>query len=373
METKKLGFGLMRLPLKNPEDRESIDMELVAEMVDLYLKRGFTYFDTAYVYHNGRSEAAARKALVERHPRENFLLADKMPPWPVKTSGDYPKIFDEQLARCGVTFFDYYLLHSVCDKVYQDTLRLGGFDFMRRLKAEGRARHIGFSFHDSPELLDQVLREQPDMEFVQLQINYLDWDHLTVRARECYETAVKHGKPVIVMEPVKGGSLAQVVPEAEKLLRRRGFPAQSPAAWAIRYAASLEGVLLALSGMSTLEQVEENTGFMENFVPLTPAEEKVLHEAAAVIRGSIAIPCTGCRYCVDGCPQKISIPDYFALYNDQKQFGLKPMHATYYRNLIRRHGKAADCVACKQCEAHCPQHLPVAALMSEVSQVFDKK
>ena len=289
---KKLGFGLMRLPLLNPDDPKTIDQEAVNRMVDRFLEQGFTYFDTAYAYHQGMSEMIARSALSQRHPRDSFLLADKMPAFLIKGPEDYPRIFAEQLEKCGVEYFDYYLLHNLGAKTYAESVRWGGFDYVAKLKREGRARCVGFSFHDTPELLERILTEHPEMEFVQLQINYADWENGTIQSRRCYEVARKHGKPVIVMEPVKGGSLAQVPEEAQAIFE--SCTGGSPASWAVRYAASLEGVMMVLSGMSSLEQIEENTGFMKDFQPLSAAEQEAVKRVAEIMNNAIAIPCTGC-------------------------------------------------------------------------------
>ncbi|WP_062326925.1 aldo/keto reductase [Treponema endosymbiont of Eucomonympha sp.] len=367
---KKLGFGLMRLPLSDAGNPQSIDLPQVCRMTDCFLEKGFTYFDTAYPYHQGTSEVAARKALVERHPRASFTLADKMPTWLITDSGDYQKYFDEQLARCGVDYFDYYLLHALDKKNYADTLKHGGFAFMQRLKAEGKVKRAGFSFHDKAEVLEQILAEHPEMEFVQLQINYVDWESKSVEARRCYETATKHHKPVIVMEPVKGGLLAALPPEAERLFKAARRDA-STASWALRYAASLDNVAVVLSGMSNFDQLADNVSHMQDFAPLDGAERKVVEAAAELLNAGSAIPCTACQYCVDGCPQNIPIPKYFTLYNDRKRFRLAPNHANSYRNLAQSHGKAGDCIECGQCEAACPQHLKITELLKEVSAVFD--
>ena len=367
---KKLGMGLMRLPITEEGNPKSIDQALVNRMVDYFLEKGFTYFDTAYPYHQGMSETAAAKALVERHPRNSFTLADKMPTFLVTRNEDYERFFSEQLKRCGVTYFDYYLLHTLGEKNYANTLQHGGFAFMKKLKAEGKAKQIGFSYHDKAGLLDQILTDHPEMEFVQLQINYLDWENDMIQARKCYEVAVKHQKPVIVMEPVKGGALANVPAAVEQLFKGR-HPELSTASWGIRFAASLDHVFMVLSGMSNFEQVIDNVSSMQNFAPLDEEEKQIIQKATEMINSGIAIPCTACQYCVDGCPGNIPIPKYFSLYNDQRQFGLVPSHRGYYTNLSQTYGKASDCIGCKQCEQHCPQHIEIVEQLKEVSRIFD--
>jgi len=367
---KKLGFGLMRLPLTEEENPQSINQELLNEMVDYYLKQGFTYFDTAYVYHRGISEVATRRALVERHPRESYVLADKMPTFMITKNEDYQRIFNDQLEKCGVTYFDYYLLHTLGVKNYANTIKHGGFDYVKKLKEEGKVKHIGFSFHDKAELLDEILAKHPEMEFVQLQINYIDWDSDIIESRKCYEVALKHNKPIIVMEPVKGGSLVNVPEEVVKLFKDYN-PEMSVASWAVRYTASLENVCLVLSGMSNFAQVVDNTSYMQDVVPLNDEEKEIIRKVTKIIKGSIPIPCTACGYCVEGCPKKIPLPKLFSLYNNQKQFKLVPSHLSYYNNLTVHYGKAADCIDCKQCEQHCPQHIAIVEKLKEVSKVFD--
>lgn len=370
---KKLGFGLMRLPLLDKDDNTSIDLEQMKKMVDLFMERGFTYFDTAYPYHNGHSETAFREAVVKRHPRESFTVTDKMPIWNINSADDMERIFNEQLERCGVEYFDYYWLHALNKSYYEKVQQFDAFNFILNKKAEGKIRHIGFSFHDESSLLEKILTEHPEAEFVQLQINYIDMDSPTVEASNCYDICTRHGKPVIVMEPVKGGSLANVPEKVEELFKNIN-PDMSIASWAIRFAASLPNVMMVLSGMSNMEQVDDNTSYMQDFVSLNEQEMAAIGSAAATIKESIAIPCTACHYCTDDCPMDIAIPEYFALYNTLMQFGKERQWInciTYYNNLSKTHSKASECLQCGQCEGHCPQQLPIIDNLELMAQTFE--
>ncbi|WP_343256453.1 aldo/keto reductase [Ligaoa zhengdingensis] len=369
---EKLGFGLMRLPQTDPNIPSSVDIEAFKKMADVFIAAGGTYFDTAYPYHGGSSETAFREAVVKRYPRDAYTVTDKLPMFLINKKEEIPRIFEEQLARCGVEYFDYYWLHSLGKISYEKSEELQAFAYIAQKKAEGKIRHIGFSFHDAPELLEEILSKHPEMEYVQLQINYIDWDDPAIRARECYEIATRYGKPVIVMEPVKGGALANIPEQAEQLLKECR-PSLSTASWAVRFAASLDNVMMVLSGMSNQAQLEDNLSYMKHFAPLDAEERAVLARAIEIVRGAIAIPCTACRYCTDGCPKEIAIPDYFALYNTLKRFGAvqRIVASTYYENLAETHGKAADCIGCRQCERRCPQHLKVVDYLQEVSSVFD--
>lgn len=369
---KKLGFGLMRLPLTDPNRQESIDIDTVSRMADVFLERGFTYFDTAYVYHDKKSEYAVREAVVRRHPRGSFMLATKMPVAILEQKTEQTRIFEEQLEKCGVDYFDYYLLHNLGTEHYEIAKQMDSFGFLARKKGEGYIRKAGFSFHDSAELLDRILSEHPEVDFVQLQINYLDWEDVSIQSRLCYETAVRHGKKVIVMEPVKGGMLANIPEKAERLLKEC-HPDWSIPSWALRFAASLENTAVVLSGMSSMPQLLDNTGAMRDFSPLSGEETALLRKAADLINESIAIPCTACQYCTAGCPKNIPIPKYFALFNGQKQ-STNPrsfLHAVYYDNYAQTFGKASDCIGCRRCEHACPQHLKIADLMKEVAAAFE--
>lgn len=369
---KKLGFGFMRLPLKDDQVQTSVDFTQLCGMVDVFLERGFTYFDTAYMYHEFQSEIFLREALVKRHARESFTVADKLPTMFIRSKEDAAGIFNEQLEKCGVGYFDYYMLHNLGVSHYEIAKKFDCFPYLSRMKAEGKVREIGFSFHDTADLLDEILTEHPEVDFVQLQLNYLDWDNPGIQSGKCYETVVKHGKKVIVMEPVKGGTLASVPEKAERIFKEI-HPELSVPSWAIRFAADQEHVMMVLSGMSSMEQLMDNTSYMQEFRPLTETERDAIAGAVSSIREAIAVPCTACQYCVDGCPRNIPIPKYFALLNAEKQ-ALNKSFSTqkvYYGNYSKNYGRASECIACRKCEGSCPQHLPVVSYLRQVAEEFE--
>ena len=369
---KDFGFGCMRLPTLKQDDPASFDYEKINALFDAFLAQGFTYFDTAYTYHGYHAEEAVRHALVERHPRDSFQLTTKLPLRDFKDSEDLEKIFTEQLTNCGVDYFDYYLLHNMGTNVYEKCRKYDAFGFAARKKAEGTIKQLGMSFHDTPELLDEILGQYGDsLDFVQLQINYADWEQPNVQSRRCLEIANKYGKPVTVMEPCKGGTLVNLPEQAEKLLRSH-TPDASNASWAIRFAASQPGVMRVLSGMNTMEQVLDNTAVFRDFQPLNEEETALIQEVTKIIEANTAVACTGCGYCTHGCPKNIAIPQYFALYNNiTRTTGSFSSQAVYYNNTALTHGKASDCINCRQCERACPQHLPITDHLKAVAGKFE--
>lgn len=361
----KLGFGFLRLPKTGDE----YDWDTLCRMTDLFISSGGSYFDTCYTYLNGNSELGIKKCVAERYPREQFRLAEKLPGYQCKSYEDAQRFFDEELERCGVDYFDVFMLHWLNGKNYETAEKYDQFRFLREKKAEGTAKRIGFSYHDSAALLDRILTDHPEVDVVQLQINYLDWDTAGIESGRCYETCVRHGKKVIVMEPVKGGTLA-VLPEAAEQHLRSVHPDWSPADWALRFVQSLPEVEVCLSGMSTVEQVEEN---IRPFEPLTENEISHLMKVRALIEGQTAIACTGCRYCTTHCPQRISIPDVFKMYNEicrypGEDWKIRPS----YLQLTKTSSAASSCIGCKSCESHCPQHLSIAETMKLAAQKLEK-
>ena len=361
----RLGFGLMRLPRIGNE----IDVETTARMANRFLEAGFTYFDTAYVYEG--SEEAFRKAVVERHPRESYTIADKLPSWSLSETVGPEDLFAESLRRCGVEYFDYYLLHNINEKSAPLFEQYDAWRFVNRMVQEGKIRHLGFSFHGSPALLEKTLAEHPEVEFVQLQINYVDWEDENVRAAENHRIARAHGKNVTIMEPIKGGTLANLRPEAMEKLAALGTGA-SASHYALRYAGSLDGVRVVLSGMSSEEQMEENIRTFRDFRPLDEAEAAAVQACREVILSAPTVPCTACRYCCEGCPMQINIPEIIKCYNRLLTFGEHAAPHRQYESLLQKgSGRAADCLRCGQCEGVCPQHLPIIEVLEKASALLD--
>lgn len=364
-EVPKLGFGLMRLPRRGL----STDIEQVKQMVDLFMGAGFTYFDTAFVYPG--SEAAIKKALVDRYPRESYTLATKLNAFLMApTENAAKKQFYTSLKRTGAEYFDYYLLHALMENNYKRYDKFHIWDFVKEQKEKGLIKYFGFSFHAGPRLLEQLLVEHPEVDFVQLQINYADWERPSVTARANYEVARKYGKSIVVMEPVKGGSLAKPQAAVKKLLQDY-HPDMSCASWAIRFAASLDGIITVLSGMSNTEQMKDNLSYMKNFQPLDEEEQKIIQEAQRIIGKSSTIPCTACHYCVEGCPKKIPIPEIFSAMNKRLGNGQMAEAVSDYRNAAAGKGKASECIGCGQCERACPQHLTVVEHLKECVRVLE--
>ena len=360
---KKLGFGFMRLPkLENGE----VDIAHVNQMVDAYMGAGFTYFDTAHNYIGGQSETALKATLTSRYPRDSYVLTDKLTRLFFEQEADIRPVIDQELEACGVEYFDNLLVHAVGSSSYEKLTRCNAFGVLEQLKAEGKTRRIGMSFHDTPEFLEQVLTEHPEIEVVQIQFNYLDVENPNVESRRCYEVCRKFGKDVLVMEPVKGGALADLPAEAGKILDDLG--GGSHASYAIRYAASQEGVIMVLSGMSTLEQVQDNISYMAEFQPLTAEEEAAVDQVREILLSQETIGCTACRYCMDKCPQQIPIPEIFDVYNRKKKY-LEPDWR--YGAVTEGKAKASDCLECGLCEEACPQKLEIRKLLKQAAEIFE--
>ena len=364
--TPKLGFGLMRLPMKGAE----VDIEQTKRMADLCMENGFNYFDTAHGYINGLSEKAVKPVLSERYPRDSFTLANKLSWWCVK-NGDLEGFFNKQLEDTGAGYFDCYLLHSLtadAAKKYED---MGVWQFAAEKKRQGQIKHIGFSFHDRAEVLEDILRKHPEAEFVQLQINYSDWESPGVQARLCYETARRYGKGVIVMEPVKGGALADL-PASAKRFFDAVAPGKSQASFAMRFAASLDGVITVLSGMSDEAQARDNISTMRDFTPLTGDETDAVAAAAEAIKNAPRIPCTACGYCAENCPEKIPIPSIIrGAYNSWLAFENRDYARGTYNFECLGKPKASACVSCRACDDVCPQKLPVCELVGKCAELFE--
>ena len=363
---RNFGFGFMRLPMNGDE----VNLEETKQMVDAFLDAGFNYFDTAHGYIQGKSETALKACLTSRYPRDKYILTNKLSGGFFKTEADIRPLFESQLEACGVDYFDFYLMHAQGEGCYPHYKKCRAYETAFELKKEGKVRHVGISFHDRAEFLEQILTEYPEVEAVQIQFNYVDYDDLAVQSRRCYEVCRKYNKPVLVMEPVKGGNLVNLPEEAKAVLEN--LHGGSPASYAIRFAAGFPGMMMVLSGMSSLRQMQDNISFMRDFKPLNEQEMEAIRQVQEIFKTKNLIPCTACRYCTDGCPQHISIPDLFAVMNT-KQIHHDWNADYYYDDVYTGPGrKASDCLKCGKCEKVCPQHLPIRQLLEDVAKEFEK-
>ena len=370
---EKFGFGMMRLPQTDKNDPAKVDIEEVKKMADAYIKNGGKYFDTAYPYHNGASEPALKEAVVERYPREDFFVATKLPVFSVEKPEDMERFFNEQLEKCGVEYFDYYLIHNINEMTHHAVYDFDAFEFVRQKKKEGKIKNIGFSLHDKSEALIEALEAFPDCDFIQLQINYLDWENYSIEAKKCYEIACEHNKPVIVMEPVKGGALANLPEKAEKILKEYN-PDSENVSYALRFCNELDNVFMILNGVSSLEQMESSINIFKDIKPLTDEEHELIDEVKDIVNDLTPIKCTECNYCIEHCPVNIPISKYFSTYNanyiNKTQDGDALDALVYYLVLSQKeeNGAANECIECNACVKYCPQHLEIPELLKDVDK-----
>ena len=364
---KNFGFGCMRLPMQG----EEVDLEETCRMVDAFLDAGFNYFDTAHGYISGKSEPALRACLTSRYPRESYILTDKLSGHLFEKNEDIRPLLEKQLAACGVEYFDFYLMHAQNKDLFASFKERRAYETALELRDEGKIKHFGISFHDQAPVLDQILTEYPQIEVVQIQLNYVDFEDASVQSRKCLEVCRKHGKPAIIMEPVKGGSLINLPEEARRVFDNLG--GGSYASYAIRFAASQEGVMMVLSGMGNMDMMQDNCSYMADFQPLNSQEQAAVEQVCRIFRAQNAIPCTACRYCTDVCPQSIAIPDLFACLNAKRHFDSWNTDY-YYEDVHTTQGnKASDCLRCGLCEDICPQHLPIRTLLTDVAKEFESE
>ena len=364
---KNFGFGFMRLPM-NADD---VDLEQTKQMVDIFMQNGFNYFDTAHIYLGGKSEIAIRETISKRYPREKFILTNKLSTACFNNQKEIRPLFEEQLKACGVEYFDFYLMHAQDGAIYEKYRRCRAYETSLELKQEGKIKHFGISFHDKADVLEKILTDYPEIEVVQIQFNYLDYEDSSVEGRKVYEVCEKFNKPVIVMEPVKGGSLVHLPEDAQKIFDDLNSN-KSNASYALRFAGSFKNICVVLSGMSDLKQMEDNISFMKEFQPLNKTELEAVQKVCQIFRSLNMIPCTACHYCTDGCPMNILIPDVFSCYNLKTKFHSWNQDYYYENVLTREHGKASDCIKCGQCEKICPQHLKITELLGDVAKEFEK-
>ena len=366
----KFGFGCMRLPLTNSNDPTSVDQELFNQMVDIYMEKGFNYFDTSYAYHNGMSEVAIRKAVVERYPRESYQICDKMPTWALTSEEDNDKFVNEMLERLGIDYFDVFFVHNINTPWYKLAEEHKAFDYIKKMKENGTARKIGFSFHDNASLLEEVLDKYGDfIDVVQLELNYLDWEDPAIEAHKCYDLCVKHGLDVYVMEPLKGGVIVNPNDEIRNDFKEFN-PDKSIASFALRFCASLEHVKIVLSGMSKMEDLLDNCDTFENFEVLSEEETEFLERMTEKLNSSVAVSCSECGYCVDACPEMIPIPEYFSLYNLSTNRPESDIYRLYYDKLADEKVPADECTYCGTCIDYCTQHIDIPEELEKVCEHF---